>query len=517
MQKQEQIWKFIQDKSNLVILGEELITLLFQEMEKTSADLNVKINALFKIALTNILTKNKTLLSELILANVNFNNIPITVIRKIKSVFQHLEIVDCFTDVSSLLEIPEINDLINKLVYGNTIIDISNYSDLNDNLTLSLINLYCHKHNLKLIMEPTNNSEDLEVQSALNMFLEESYGIPLLTEAEEKKLFARYKSGDQTAKEELITKNVRLVIYVAKMMQKTDYELEDIIQDGFFGLTRAVEKYNPDLGYKFSTYAVRWIKSFMQIAIRNNSYATYLSDYHKINLKRYRNSLVKLESLFGRTPTNKEIAADINLPIEEINEYEKMNMAPTSLNKLVGDEVETEFGELIHSNSETVEETVVKKITNSEMINVIESLNLPRVDKLIAYLRYGFFDQNPLSDSEIARILGLSRQRIQILVERLNNTIKEHPYFIDGQTTNVENINQSPYLNIYEVFPGVKVEKIQKAIETLEETEKNKIYLAFGMNLNEKIPFTVQEYNRDLGPFFRKIRVSIHSFNNKNR
>jgi RNA polymerase primary sigma factor len=261
---------------------------------------------------------------------------------------------------------------------------------------------------------PTYVNGDLveATTDALQQFLNEAGRFPLLTAAEEVALAKRVERGDAQAKERMINANLRLVVSIAKRYQGHDLALLDLIQEGIIGLIRAVEKFDWRRGYKFSTYATWWIRQAVQRGIANKS-RTIRIPVHVVERERKvaraeRELLVRLE----RHPTDEEIAEAAGLPLGQVQEVRRAARAVTSLDMPVGTEGETAYGELLASAQPAVEEELEVSLREDAVQRALAKL--PEREREVVKLRYGLDgDAEPLSLEEIARRLGLTRERVR--------------------------------------------------------------------------------------------------------
>lgn len=267
-------------------------------------------------------------------------------------------------------------------------------------------------------IETKGKSEVVPVESevfldnSLKMYLNDLRDIKVLTEEEEKELATKALQGDTVARNELIKHNLKLVVKFAKKYVDDKNELEDLIQVGNLGLMKAVQKFDPNKGFKFSTYASLWIKqSIGRYKDNNNIYRVSLNSEQL--LKKYKTAVEKLEMELGRYPTKKEIADEMNLKEKQVQRLEIVQKSVVSLNLKIDSEEETEIEELISSNELTPETKLMNKFDNSVIKGILNNKNLNDREKLVITLRCGFKNNKPLKLDEIAEILGLSRERVR--------------------------------------------------------------------------------------------------------
>jgi RNA polymerase primary sigma factor len=237
---------------------------------------------------------------------------------------------------------------------------------------------------------------------ALQLFLNEVRRHPLLTADQEIELAKRIERGDLEAKEQMINSNLRLVVSLAKKYQGQDLPLLDLIQEGIFGLIRAVEKFDWRRGFKFSTYA-----TFCTIRV-----PVHIRQRERKIGRAERELLAKLE----REPTDEEIAKAAELPLDQVEEVREAVRTITSLDRPVGEEGETAFGELIPSDQPEPEEEVDVSLREQTLRRALE--RLPERERDVVKLRYGINGDQPTPLRETGRRLGISPERVRQIESR---------------------------------------------------------------------------------------------------
>src|ERR671916_3535276 len=246
---------------------------------------------------------------------------------------------------------------------------------------------------------------------ALQLFLNEIRRYPLLTAAEEVELAKAIERGDMEAKERMVNSNLRLVVSIAKKYQGQELGLLDLIQEGIFGLIRAAEKFDWRKGYKFSTYATFWIRQAIQRGIANKARTIRIPVHIGQRERKIARASRELHAKLGREPTDEEISAEIELPLDQIEEARDTIRTITSLDRPVGEEGETALGDLLPSDEPEPSEEVDVSLRKDALYSALE--HLPERERTVVKLRYGIEGDEPTPLRETGRRLGLSPERVR--------------------------------------------------------------------------------------------------------
>ncbi|HLM26592.1 MAG TPA: sigma-70 family RNA polymerase sigma factor [Thermoleophilaceae bacterium] len=251
---------------------------------------------------------------------------------------------------------------------------------------------------------------------ALQLFLNEVRRYDLLTADEEVELAKRIEAGDLEAKERMINSNLRLVVSIAKKYQGQELSLLDLIQEGIFGLIRAAEKFDHRKGFKFSTYATFWIRQAIQRGLANKARTIRIP----VHIGQRERKLVRAErelaAQLGRDPTDEEVAAKAEIPLEELQEVRDAARTVTSLDRGVGEEEDTALGDLLPSGEPEPEEEVSVSLAQATLRETVG--DLPEPEQGVIRLRYGIDGEDPQPLRETGRRLGLSAERVRQLESR---------------------------------------------------------------------------------------------------
>jgi RNA polymerase primary sigma factor len=260
---------------------------------------------------------------------------------------------------------------------------------------------------------------------SLQLLLREAGRYQLLKPSEEIELAKRIERGDLEAKERMINSNLRLVVANARRYQGQGLALGDLIQEGMLGLIRAVEKFDWRKGFRFSTYATLWIRQAIQRGLENTSRTIRLPVHVAQRSRKVGRIERELTTRLGHEPTDEEIASAADLPLEDVIEIRKADRAVVSLDKPVGDEGDTSFGDLLALETPPVDEEVHEAIRSETLLSAIAELPEPERD--VIEMRFGAGDREPQTLSQAGRKLGVSTERARQIEERALRRLSQRP------------------------------------------------------------------------------------------
>ena len=255
-----------------------------------------------------------------------------------------------------------------------------------------------------------------EPTEALDLFLEDIRGYPLLNKEQEVELARRIEQGDLAAKERMINSNLRLVVSIAKRYQGHDMGLLDLIQEGTFGLIRAAEKFDHRRGFKFSTYATFWIRQAIQRGLANKARTIRIPVHIGQRERRVAQAERELSAKLGRDPDVEELAAEAELSPEEVRELLDAPRAVTSLERPVGDDDSSEFGDLLPSDDRPPEEEAELAMRQHAVRGAVR--RLPERERRVIEMRFGLDGGEHAPLREAGRRLGLSSEGVRKLESR---------------------------------------------------------------------------------------------------
>ncbi|NNN14809.1 MAG: sigma-70 family RNA polymerase sigma factor [Acidimicrobiaceae bacterium] len=276
-------------------------------------------------------------------------------------------------------------------------------------------------------------SSDLEVAlssvglgaDAVRLFLDDLAKHPLPSPAEQVELAKRVRDGDEIAKAEMVAANLRLVVHWARRYQDRGVELSDLIQEGTFGLIRAVEKFDWRRGFKFSTYATWWVRQSLQRAVHNHGQAIRLPMEAAERSRRVDNVTRELAADLGRSPTEEEIAEASNLSSSQLADVRHAARVVASLDQAVGPEGETSLGDLVIGSDTSFEDNVDEALARDQLRKAVEELD--PLERAVVTLRFGLNGERPASLEATARMLGIGPRRARRLEASALDRLADHP------------------------------------------------------------------------------------------
>ena len=295
-----------------------------------------------------------------------------------------------------------LDDLYNSLV--NAGIEITTDDD-NDEAGASEITEHTKAEDLTL-------SKDIKINDPVRMYLKEIGRIPLLNSDEEFEYAERAVEGDEEAKRILAESNLRLVVSIAKRYVGRGMLFLDLIQEGNIGLMKAVEKFDPTKGYKFSTYATWWIRQAITRAIADQARTIRVPVHMVETINKLARIQRQLTQELNREPTDDEIAEKLDMPVEKVREVYKISQDPVALETPIGEEDDSHLGDFI-KDDRTIgpEEYTTEEMLKEELASVL--LTLTDREEKVLRLRFGLDDGQCRTLEEVGQIFGVTRERIR--------------------------------------------------------------------------------------------------------
>ncbi len=265
---------------------------------------------------------------------------------------------------------------------------------------------------------------------ALKTYLKEVRQIPLLTAKQEIDLNKKIRRGDEIARKEMIRANLRLVINIAKRYMHMGTPFLDLIEEGNLGLMKAVERFDYRKGFRFSTYAAWWIKQGITRSISEQGKIIRVPVYMNDLIGKWKKCKERLSQKLKRVPTDKEIAKKLRLPkdkMQKINFW--MSSTTSSLEAPIGEDSENQMSELVEDKNATPPDAEIEHLLDRERVdNLLEVMSAR--EREILDMRFGLSNTKPQTLAEVAKKMGVSRERIRQIEETALKKLKK---FVIGQ------------------------------------------------------------------------------------
>lgn len=413
-------------------------------------------------------------------------------LNKILDYFKDLE--EIFDNCKEMIDINELINLLknNKKIYSLTEVAFKYYEKniinnrINDStdcrILISFIEAYCLINNIEIKEENILNYDNDIINydtDALENYLRNIKRYKVLNRDEERELITRAKQGDDLAKDQIICCNIRLVAsIVLKHYRHREIPELDLIQEGTFGLIKALEKYDLNTNYKFSTYAYSWIKQFIDRFLLTKGRNIYIPIKMQEKIKEYRKKELEFENKYKRKPTCEEISNITGYDQSTIQLIEANLSDSISYDAQINTDEDDSFLDLIPDKNKTPDEIYLEKSQKQILFKAIYEAGLTAREKDVIQRRFGFNGKIQTLES-IGNIYGLSRERVRIIeknaLTKLQKYFKKYVWQED---------NNNLYLrNIYSYFKDYQEIEVNYAISILPEEYKNIIYFKFGKDL----------------------------------
>ena len=328
--------------------------------------------------------------------------------KKKKSILEVQEINDFFSDMD--LESEQMEKIFEYLEANN--IDVLRISGDDDDDIDDVDLLISEEDDVDVEKIDLSVPDGISIEDPVRMYLKEIGKVPLLTAEEEVELARRMADGDEDAKKLLAEANLRLVVSIAKRYVGRGMLFLDLIQEGNLGLIKAVEKFDYQKGFKFSTYATWWIRQAITRAIADQA-RTIRIPVHMVETinKLIRVSRQLLQEL-GREPTPEEIAAELDMPVERVREILKISQEPVSLETPIGEEEDSHLGDFIQDDNVPVPAEAAAQTLLKEQLDEVLSTLTEREQKVLR-LRFGMNDGRARTLEEVGKEFDVTRERIR--------------------------------------------------------------------------------------------------------
>lgn len=459
------------------------------------------------------LENNKiNILLNYITSNIDINNNPYEELMKIVKYLRKINYIPTSNIIIELLsKSKDFNYLITQIG------DKDLPKKYNDELLLLFLEIYCTINDIDMQdkEENKNNFLELEMPAGAQAIINEirSMDLKVLTKEEEHNLLLKIKNGDKKAYQYFYEHNLRLVISIVKRYVNKGVPFEDLFQEGSIGLMLAIEHFELESGYKFSTYATCSIKRNILIALAKYGRTIIIPKWKSEDLFKYSSDVLELEKELGHELSDQEIAKHLKLSIEEVQTNNILLQDCLSLNNQIGGEDEAEFGNFISDDTINIENDVFASELSKEMKKLFQKAGLTKTEISVLKYRWGLDNAPELSLDKLGKHFGVTRERIrQIENKAINKLRKCHYlenfiYYLDNPDKGMDNIsnlvsyqaihknskfeNKSVKKSIYSLtFAGFNYskEEMDLAISMLDNLDKEILQLFYDINI---VPNTI--------------------------
>jgi RNA polymerase primary sigma factor len=266
---------------------------------------------------------------------------------------------------------------------------------------------------------------DRETPNPLGRYLRQIGRGRLLTHEEEIDLGRRTREGDKTARSKLVEKNLRLVIPIAKKYRGMGLPFGDLIQEGNIGLMRAADKFDPEKGFRFSTYATWWIRQAVQRAVADKGRTIRVPVHMGEKIRKMARTYNELSAQLQREPTDEEVAERLSWDVDRVKEVKSAIPDATSLNQpLSSDEGSSELGDFVEDERESG--AVGEVVRELETRRLVESVaGLPERQRRVLVRRYGLDGEKPATLADLSEELEVSRERVRQLQREAERVLRD--------------------------------------------------------------------------------------------
>ena len=349
----------------------------------------------------------------------------------------------------------------------------------------------------KRILQKDEDEEKYKENDVFSLYISDINRLNRYDKDNELELIDRAQHGDIEARNQVMEGYLKLVISFAKRFQKKGLPFEDLIQEGNIGLIRAIEKYDPSIGTKFSTYAVWWIVQNISRELANKSNLVRLPVHLYDKVSEYRKTYYKLSQLFGREATMEEIASEMNLTVEAVEKLStyNSNTKPKSLNEPIYEEEDAELQNVIPDDALGVEERTINKTFKEDVDDFLENSKLTNRELDVLRLRCGFINNRPYTLEEVGKKYGITRERVRQIENRALNKLRSSKNvfnFIDYMDNPKEAFNNIK--KVFDVTDGNKASNMYRVQSlqinpdgTLEKKEIDTLFGSFNEYSKPKI------------------------------
>lgn len=358
-----------------------------------------------------------------------------------------------------------------------------------DEITCQVVEIYCDKNNIDInkldLSESTSQSVKSYVGESQTMFFNEIRQYRLLTPEETRDLIIKAQNGNMTARDDLINHNIRLIISVAKKfnLQTNQITIGDLIQEGVFGLSKAIEKFDINKGYMFSTYAIWWIKQSIKRFLSTSTSTIRYSENVRGNFRKLDRARKMIQDDTGHNPSISELAKVSGLTENQIKDLETIARVDASLDSPVtSEDSESKLSDFIADEAPAIEEEFINEDFKEAIITALFNTKMPERERQIIIHRFGLLGHRKKTLVEVGKMFNVNRERIRQQEVKALRRLQHNRDFIALKNINDDNLEEYDpiFLNrlirtcrLTKYFPAYSKSELTLAIEHLDKASQN--------------------------------------------
>lgn len=358
-----------------------------------------------------------------------------------------------------------------------------------DEIICQVVEIYCDKNNIDInkldLSESTSQSVKSYVGESQTMFFNEIRQYRLLTPEETRDLIIKAQNGNMTARDDLINHNIRLIISVAKKfnLQTNQITIGDLIQEGVFGLSKAIEKFDINKGYMFSTYAIWWIKQSIKRFLSTSTSTIRYSENVRGNFRKLDRARKIIQDDTGHNPSISELAKVSGLTENQIKDLETIARVDASLDSPVtSEDSESKLSDFIADEAPAIEEEFINEDFKEAIITALFNTKMPERERQIIIHRFGLLGHRKKTLVEIGKMFNVNRERIRQQEVKALRRLQHNRDFIALKNINDDNLEEYDpnFLNrlirtcrLTKYFTAYSKSELTLAIEHLDKASQN--------------------------------------------
>ncbi len=379
---------------------------------------------------------------------------------------EYVELIDNYSFISSVLNTLMTNEEFESLIQDNEYI-------------ICLMSVYNEKNNEDNFEEDLNNYEEIEYDISdaaydpVKIYMNEATKYPLLSHEETIELFKKYKEGDKKARKKIINHNLRLVISIAKKYSNQGLDFGDLIEEGNIGLMTAVDKFEYERGFRFSTYATWWIRQAITRSVYDHGKTIRIPVHVNEDIKKIRSIQIKLTQSLGHEPSIEEIAKEIGYTVEKVREIDRASQLPVYMDEAIGEDHETTRGDMmVDENAESAVELMENNDLRNLLISALDTLE--ERQKEVLMMRFGLNGDSPMTLDEIGKHYDVTRERVRQIEHKALSRLRRNPRIKNKIHNYHEDTNDENMSKYRRVITPAEQKLIEERIARMNQAHENR-------------------------------------------